>query len=216
MQDIFFSYSTQNRRKVKALVDILINCGWTVWWDQTIGAGEEWSDEIIDKLHNSKCVIIAWSRTAIKSEWVLKEAKIALNGNKILPILLEPVKIPNEFAHVQSERLTAWDGAKQTYNIEKFIHAVEKILGKSSSNVSDKYFKETVEEIERIEAAEAAIEYCTALFASMKDRNENSMERVRVGYERLQHSLSPMTDEDLHDFLERYFEEFQDVALTDL
>src|SRR5688572_18579516 len=116
MEDIFFSYSTQNRRKVKVLIDMLNNCGWTVWWDQSLRAGDQFTDEILSKLTNSKCVIVAWSRTAVNSEWVLKEAKIALENNTILPILLEPIEIPKEFAHVQGERLTAWDGVKQTYN----------------------------------------------------------------------------------------------------
>ncbi|MDH3973349.1 MAG: toll/interleukin-1 receptor domain-containing protein [Deltaproteobacteria bacterium] len=39
MSDIFISYSSEGREKVKPLAEVLAEQGWSVWWDRTIRTG---------------------------------------------------------------------------------------------------------------------------------------------------------------------------------
>ena len=40
MADIFLSYSSEDKSKVRLIAYALEKMGWTVWWDRKIGAGK--------------------------------------------------------------------------------------------------------------------------------------------------------------------------------
>jgi hypothetical protein len=46
MTDIFVSYATQDRERVRQLVSKLEEQGWLVWWDREIKAGRSFENEI--------------------------------------------------------------------------------------------------------------------------------------------------------------------------
>jgi len=47
VSDIFVSYSSADRERVKPLVDTLLKKDWSIWWDRTIRPGETW-DQVIE------------------------------------------------------------------------------------------------------------------------------------------------------------------------
>ena len=40
--DVFISYKAEDRRRIQPLVQALQADGYSVWWDQQIGTGDEW------------------------------------------------------------------------------------------------------------------------------------------------------------------------------
>jgi hypothetical protein len=207
--DIFISYSTQNRRKIAILVGLFERCGWTVWWDQNISSGKQWEPSIEQQLAESRCILVAWSRTSVLSEWVQREARAGLQRNVLVPILLEPVNPPEDFRHVQCARLTAWTGSTEAEELMGLLRTLANVLGTPVPDDVRSIAAGAAQEISRIDAAHAALEYSAALLASRKDRDEAKMERVRHAYEGLSRALAPISDADLHDLLERLLAEFE-------
>ena len=77
MHDIFISYASEDRPRVKPLVDALQQKGWSVWWDRTIRAGRTFDRVIEAALDDARCVIVLWSQTSVESDWVRTEAEEA-------------------------------------------------------------------------------------------------------------------------------------------
>ena len=74
MSDIFISYARGDHAKVEQLARALVAHGWTVFWDQTIPAGETWREMIGNQLDAARCVVVVGSKSSLISEWVLEEA----------------------------------------------------------------------------------------------------------------------------------------------
>lgn len=110
MADIFLSYSSQDRERVRPLVDAFARQGWTVWWGYRILTGASWDDAIEEALSTAKCVVV-WSRAAVSSEWVRIEASIGRDKNILVPVLLDDVPLPLTFRHIQTASLRDWDGS---------------------------------------------------------------------------------------------------------
>jgi hypothetical protein len=209
MSDIFVSYSTQNRRKIAILVALFERCGWSVWWDREISPGREWEPSIEEALAAATCVVVAWSRTSVTSDWVAREARTAIRRNVLVPLLIEPVEPPQEFCHLQCTRLTAWVGAAEVDELHKLLAAIAARLGREVPEQVAESIDQVVQEMSRIDAAHAALEYSAALIASIRHHDETTMERVRQGYEGLARALAPISDDDLHDLLQRLFSELE-------
>src|SRR5262245_14824957 len=102
MADIFLSYASADRVKAGTLASLLQSAGWSVWWDRDIEGGEEWERRIDRELGDARCVVILWTRRSISSEWVVREARAARTRGVMFPVLLEPVKPPEELAEVHA------------------------------------------------------------------------------------------------------------------
>ena len=68
MSDIFISYSSSDRERVKPVVDALLQKNWSVWWDPVIRPGEIWSRVIDAALAEARCVLVLWSTSSIQSD----------------------------------------------------------------------------------------------------------------------------------------------------
>jgi len=68
MADIFISYANEDRERAGRLANALESCGWSVWWDRKIIAGQAFDEAIERELETAKCVVVLWSRNSIASE----------------------------------------------------------------------------------------------------------------------------------------------------
>ncbi|QTR48612.1 toll/interleukin-1 receptor domain-containing protein [Candidatus Thiothrix anitrata] len=58
MHDIFLSYSTKDRDRLKPLVAALEQRGWSVFWDhKTVPIGKHWQNVIGQAIRDSRCVV---------------------------------------------------------------------------------------------------------------------------------------------------------------
>ena len=82
-------------------VDILRDTGVSVWVDEgKIDAATLWSEEIVDAINNCKAMVVMLSQNSICSDNVVKEVMLASENKKqILPVYLEPTKIPRKLQY---------------------------------------------------------------------------------------------------------------------
>ena len=129
LRDIFLSYEHTDHSKARKLAESLEHEGWTVWWDPRIPPGQTWATVIESCLKSSRCVVVLWSETSIKSKWVNKEARFADKFDLLVPALIHDVKPPFEFEHIQAANLIDWDGT----GTEGFSHLTAELRSRLQS-----------------------------------------------------------------------------------
>ncbi|HEV7735460.1 MAG TPA: TIR domain-containing protein [Candidatus Binatia bacterium] len=128
MSDIFLSYATEDRPKLRPFVAALEARDWSVWWDRTIPPGQAF-DRVIEKaLDGARCVVVLWSSSSVQSDWVKTEAAEAAKRGILVPVLIDDVMIPLEFRRIQAARLVGWTGT-ETHEFRELMKAVGTILG---------------------------------------------------------------------------------------
>lgn len=110
MADIFISYANKDRERAGRLADALEACGWSVWWDRHIIAGQAFDVAIERELEGAKCVVVLWSVDSIASEWVKNEAAVAAERGVLIPARIDRTKLPLEFRRKQTVDLSDWNG----------------------------------------------------------------------------------------------------------
>lgn len=131
MADVFISYASDDREKAQKLAGALEACGWSVWWDRKIIAGQIFDEVIEHELGTAKCVVVLWSGYSVSSEWVKNEATTAAERNILVPVLINAVKLPLEFRRRQTIDLVDWD-EDTSYGGFKALH------DSISANISDR------------------------------------------------------------------------------
>src|SRR5262245_17493278 len=89
MADIFISYAKTDRPLALKLASMLEAEGWTTWWDTSLTIGDDFRNEIMTQLGRARAVIVIWTDTSIKSDWVRSEAGRAQADRKLIPVKLE-------------------------------------------------------------------------------------------------------------------------------
>ncbi len=77
LADIFISYASEDRTRIKPLIEQLETAGYSVWWDRDMKGGMQFSKRIEHEVTEAKVVLVAWSPAAIESRWVADEAELA-------------------------------------------------------------------------------------------------------------------------------------------
>jgi hypothetical protein len=121
MVDVFVSYASDDRDRVRPLVERLAAEGWSVWWDRHIGSGAAWDAEIEKALEDAGCAVVVWSEASVKSEWVRTEAVEALEGCRLVPMMLDDVKVPLRFRRVQARKLNGWPVQHDPMELEQLL-----------------------------------------------------------------------------------------------
>jgi hypothetical protein len=113
MTDIFFSYSSVDRERVRPIHDALVAQGFEVFWDQQVPTGMDWDSWIRQHLTKSKCAIAFWSTASVASDNVRHEATVAKQQGKLISVLLESLtaqQFPMGLYAQQAANLSSWDG----------------------------------------------------------------------------------------------------------
>ena len=126
MADVFISYSSEDRDRVRPLAEALQKRGLSVWWDRALAAGDDYTSVIAKALGEAKAVIVVWSRISVDSSWVRDEAGHARDAHRLVPVLFDKVQIPLGFGAINAEDFTAWNGrgeAPQVALLEESLRA---------------------------------------------------------------------------------------------
>lgn len=129
MADIFISYSSEDRERVIPVVRALEAHGWSVWWDRIIPPGKTFSRVIEEALGAARSLIVLWTATSIKSDWVSNEAAEGARKKILIPALLDEVEIPFEFKRIQAANLIDWRGGTDHAGYQQLIKALTDLLG---------------------------------------------------------------------------------------
>lgn len=99
--------------------------GLTVWVDDRLVAGAHYDVAIEEALAEADKVIVAWSPSASVSQWVRAEAGDGLERGILVPVLIEPTKIPLEFRRIQTVDLTGWEGDAHSADLGDLLVALK-------------------------------------------------------------------------------------------
>lgn len=124
MADVFISYAGEDRATASALSSALEACGWSVWWDRGLVAGESFAGTIQTELDRAGCVVVLWSQAAAKSQWVTAESQRAFDAGKVLPVLLDNWALPLPISSVQAPGLAGWDRTSGAPELQELIDAI--------------------------------------------------------------------------------------------
>lgn len=132
MADIFLSYSSKDKERVKPLVRALEREGWSVWWDQKTLAGESYNSLIDRELRGAQCVVVVWSEHSISSEWVYEEANLGKQRNALIPAKIDPVNIPLGFSLLQAVDLVGWTGYSTHPAFQHLVVSIAEKIGRKA------------------------------------------------------------------------------------
>ena len=74
--------------------------------------------ELEAEIAKARAMVVVWSPTSVKSQWVRHEAGRGLEQHALVPVMFDVKAPPAEFAHLQAIDLSRWDGNKQITEIE--------------------------------------------------------------------------------------------------
>ncbi|HVK80465.1 MAG TPA: toll/interleukin-1 receptor domain-containing protein, partial [Verrucomicrobiae bacterium] len=126
MADVFISYASEDRNRVRPLADALQSRGFNVWWDRSLAAGQDYTAVIEKELKGAKAVIVVWTQSSSASTFVRDEAGRARDEGRLVPVLLDQVQLPLGFGAFQAEDFTRWNGganAPQMQLLEEVLKA---------------------------------------------------------------------------------------------
>ena len=135
MADIFLSYASEDRERARLVAQLLEGQSWTVWWDRKIPAGVAYDEVIEREIGAAKYVVVLWSISSTKSEWVKNEAASAVEQEKLIPVQIDDIKLPLEFRRRQTLNLSGWSGDASDTRLESLFEALssKSVLQTSSS-----------------------------------------------------------------------------------
>ena len=137
INDIFISYKREEQAIARKLANALEGEGWTVWWDPKLRAGERFNDVIEKVLNEAKCVIVLWSQRSVESLYVKDEAHHALKRDKLVPVMIEEVKLPFRFEDLHTPSLLAWDGSREFVQFRRLVEDIKAIVGPPTTVKAD-------------------------------------------------------------------------------
>ena len=161
---IFVSYAHKDSDKAFPFIAALQKCGYNVWFDAGIRYGNEWRDEIANKLAGCAVFIFLVSETSLKSKNCKKELYMADGEDKpFVNVLIERISsFPNWYK-------LGYDSYQNLplYKFEDFDEAVEALandvsemkLTRSSGNPAEGSFIEFGSYPQRSDGERALIEW---------------------------------------------------------
>ena len=124
MADIFLSYASEDRERARLVAQLLEGQSLTVWWDRKIPAGVAYDEVIEREIGAAKYVVVLWSISSTKSEWVKNEAASAVEQEKLIPVQIDDIKLPLEFRRRQTLNLSGWSGDASDTRLESLFEAL--------------------------------------------------------------------------------------------
>ena len=110
MAEIFISDAGATVDRAKQIADALRALGYGVWRDDESPAHRAYGEVIEQRLRSAKAVVVIWSASAVKSQWVRAEADLAREAGKLVELRIDGALLPLPFNQIQCADLTDWSG----------------------------------------------------------------------------------------------------------
>lgn len=138
MADVFISYKRSERKRVERIAELLRDNKMTVWFDAQLeaGRGEGFDAEIEREVTSAHCVVVCWTKDALKSVYVKAEAKKGLEREALVPVFLEHCQLPVPFNGVDTIDLTDWDGDEDGPGWKRLVEIVQQRVKSSQADES--------------------------------------------------------------------------------
>jgi TIR domain len=130
MADVFISYKRERRPAARHLQQILACYGYTVWFDLALVRGKDYEVQIERELNAAKAVIVLWCGLSVASEGVRSEASRAKADGKLIPLVIEPCKLPLFSTLDQNIDLTSAVCSPRDPALDPVLDDVERLVGR--------------------------------------------------------------------------------------
>jgi tetratricopeptide (TPR) repeat protein len=130
MADVFISYKRERRPAARHLEQILIRYGYSVWFDLALVRGKDYEAQIERELTAAKAVIVLWCGLSVLSEGVRSEATCAKADGKLIPLVIEPCKLPLFSTLEQNVDLTSATGSPRDPAFDPVLDDLERLVGR--------------------------------------------------------------------------------------
>lgn len=130
MTDIFLSYSREDLATARRFAEGFRREGFSVWWDQSLDAGQAFDHATERALEQARVVVVLWSTHSVESRWVRAEATQADRSRKLVPVEIEPCKRPILFELTQTADLARWSGDPANENWRTLVEGLRRQLDK--------------------------------------------------------------------------------------
>ena len=98
---IFVSYSREDQKRAKPIIELLERAGYVVWWDGLLDPGERFSHTTEAALERARAVVVLWSKASTASHWVHDEATRGRDRRVLVPLSLDGSEAPLGFRQFQ-------------------------------------------------------------------------------------------------------------------
>lgn len=146
MSDIFVSYANEDRDRIMPLVHALEKAGWSVFWDRTIPVGGTWQQVIGKEIDTCRCMVVVWSATSVKKEWVYEEASEGKRRGVLAPAVIDDILPPIGFRSIQAAKLVDWDGKAPSAEFDRLLNDLSNILGTAPTKIEEEQQRQAEEE----------------------------------------------------------------------
>ncbi|MDZ7856066.1 toll/interleukin-1 receptor domain-containing protein [Sphaerotilus sp.] len=128
--DVFISHKSEDKPRLRPLLDALRAEGLSVWWDEDTSGGASWRQTIENELKAARCVIVCWSTLSIDSDYVLEEAEVAKKRGVLLPVVIDAGPLPFGFGlrETQTRDLIGWRGDTGDVRWQRLLSDVRRIV----------------------------------------------------------------------------------------
>jgi tetratricopeptide (TPR) repeat protein len=137
MADVFISYASEDRNRVRPLAEALQERGFNVWWDRSLAAGQDYTAIIEKELNAAKAVIVVWTQSSTASTFVRDEAGRARDEGRLVPVTLDAVQLPLGFGAFQAEDFTRWNGGANAPQMQLLVEVLNAKLSGRDVNSSE-------------------------------------------------------------------------------
>jgi hypothetical protein len=108
MVDVLLSYAHEDRAVSAAIAQELTKLGIQVWWDHDLLGGEDFRQRISEMLERTPATIVIWSRRSVHSKWVINEAALAEQHQRLIPVSIDGEPPPIDFRSAHTLDLKDW------------------------------------------------------------------------------------------------------------
>lgn len=146
---MFISYAHKDSDIVFPEIKRFQDMGYNVWYDEGIGAGNEWLKDVVNHLVESDLFVVFITRNSVASKNVRKEIKYAIHKDKnILPIFLEDFDNIDMESDLEYELSVIQAIIKTTLNEDEYIFKFTEAFHHFGFEPSNEVDEELFERIE--------------------------------------------------------------------
>lgn len=133
---LFISYSRKDRAIAKKVADALAIHRYEVFWDAKIPAGTTFDTYLFEKLQESDAVVVLWSESSVKSDYVKEEAEYAKSKRVLVPLRIDETPLPFGFTRIHTTDILGWSGSIQDPEWRHVVDAIELSLAERAGDGS--------------------------------------------------------------------------------
>ena len=169
MADVFVSYSRSDKARVSPLVAAIKAKGWSVWWDPSITAGQNFDDQIEAELQAASAVLVVWTPTSVASRWVRGEARDAAERDILVPVRFDNARLPIDARAIQTTDLDDWGEDPASAPFQDLLRSLGTVIERQRASQSA---KSAATSAPSAAAAAPRVGICVLPFANMSGDQE--------------------------------------------